>query len=267
MGLFGFGKVTPERAAPASAASSATASATGPSAPVRGNVVECFADVPEFQRLLSHGEGALCALPQSVDQRLVALDTGALRATIYIDSGLDPGQDAELLQWLKALRAQLRISGFVIEQEREALPSVIRDIRRNPGQRMHNSGAGGPLELFQRWVEIAEGSGATDLHVEIRGNGALVRVRVDGTLEPLDDGSGGRYARSDAHDAIAAGFNSTRKGNSSPHYEAEAFLDCMIGFNTARASGHLRFQNLPGRLGPKAVIRLLRSERVGRAGE
>lgn len=223
-------------------------------------VIERFADVGEFQRLLSEGADAVYAVPTAIGERLVALDLGAKRAVILKAAGLDSARDAEVFQHLRSLKSQLRASGYLVLDERSALVTVISDIRRNPGQRTHNGGKGLPLNLFLSWINTAESSDASDVHVEIRGQNARVRVRVDGLLEPLADGNQGRYSRKDAEDAIAAGYNSTRKGNSGSQYEAEEFVDCMIGFNTSRASGQLRFQNIPGRLGPKAVIRILRTE-------
>lgn len=228
-------------------------------------VLERFAEVGEFQRLLSEGGDAVYPVPSDVAERLVAIDLGAKRATIIKAAGLHPQRDAEVLQHLRSLRAQLRATGFTLCDERVATLTVIRDVRRNPGQRAHNSGKGGPLELFLSWVDIAEQVNASDVHIEVRGQNTHVRVRVDGMLEPLADGNLGNYSRKDAEDAAAAGYNSTRKGNSGSQYEATEFVDCMIAFNTARATGQLRFQNIPGRLGPKVVIRILRSEIGGGA--
>jgi hypothetical protein len=224
-------------------------------------VFERFADVGDFQRLLTHGEDAVYLLPSSIAEHAVALDLGARKARIVAVRASDAG-GAELQRHLRVLRAQLRTAGYTVADECVASVAVIREILRHPGQRTHNAGRGGPLELFNRWVELAEADDATDIHVEIRGNVGAVRVRVDGSLEPLRDGGGGLYSRQDAQDAIAAGYNSTRKGNSGSQYEPDEFFDCMIGFNTSRCSGQLRFQNLKGRLGPKAVVRILRSDGV-----
>ena len=75
---------------------------------------------------------------------------------------------------------------------------------------------------------------ATDLHVDVSGNVALVRVRVDGRLEPLADGHGGKYPRAEAVDALAAGYNNTRQGNNVSQYTEDKFVSCMIGLNLVR---------------------------------
>ncbi len=243
-----------------SEAASTPATATGSglaAADVMSSFVELSAQLGEFQRLLTVGEGAVYPIAPALADQLVALDMGARQAVIIcIETS-----DASLAQQVRQLTARLKAEGYTVGAPRLATREAIADVLRNPGQRLSGAGSG-PLALFLSWIEIAEGHGATDVHVEIRGSTAQVRVRVDGSLEPLADAVAGRYSAKEAHDAIAAGYNSTRKGSNSPTYEEDKFLDCMIGFNTARASGQLRFQNLRGRLGPKAVIRLLRQDRL-----
>ena len=226
----------------------------------RGALIERFVDVGDFQRLLSEGTDAVYAVPSALADQLLALDLGAKRAVVVIatTAGVEPS--AEMVVHLRSLKLNLRAEGYELGADRPALPLVIRDIRRNPGQRTHNSGKGGPLELFSSWVNIAEFMGGSDMHCEIRGQRATVRVRVDGLLVPLEDGNEGRHSAKEAEDAMGAGYNSTRKGVSGSQWIATELVSCMIGFNTPRASGQLRYQNLPGRLGPKVVVRILRTE-------
>jgi hypothetical protein len=169
----------------------------------------------------------------------------------------------ELQAHVRTLRAQLRAKGYSVAGEHLARAVVIREIRRNGGQLQRSAGAGDPLSLFMGWLDCAERMDASDMHVEINGNMAAIRVRLDGNLIPLEDPAAGRYGREEAHDAVAAAFNSTRVGNSGPHYEATKFVNCMVAFNSSRTSGWARFQNLPGRLGPKVVVRVLRTPGEG----
>jgi general secretion pathway protein E len=225
-------------------------------------VFERFVEVPAFQRLLTEGAEAIYRLPPALQDDLVALDLGAFRALVIARAGQAPQSSVHLQA--RSLRAQLRTAQYQV-QEREATLAVIREIRRHPGQFDQAASSAKPLTLFNAWLECAESMDATDLHVEIRGNLALVRVRVDGELIVLADPAGGRYSRAEAENAVAAGFNATRKGNTGPHYAPEQFVNCMIGFDTPRTAGQARFQNLPGRLGPKVVVRLLRMRTGGAA--
>jgi general secretion pathway protein E len=166
----------------------------------------------------------------------------------------------------KAVKGALRARGYAVVEEIVAEPHVLREILRNAGSIGKGSVRGGPMQLFERWVATAVPTGATDLHVEVRGNTALVRIRVDGRMEPVPDGQGGRYSRKEAIDAIAAGYNSTRKGNNVSQYHAEQFVDCMIDLDLPGVAGQLRYQNVKGRLGPKTVVRILRTGDENRIG-
>lgn len=223
-------------------------------ATLTGHVIERYVDVPmTFQRTLDD----VYPLPQAITEQLVAVDVGAWKAATFLLA--DPADQAELQVHVRTLRAQLRAKGYAMAGEYLARAVVIREIRRNGGQMHRSAGAGDPLSLFMGWLDCAERMDASDMHVEINGNMAAIRVRVHGILIPLEDPAAGRYGREEAHDAVAAAFNSTRVGNSGPHYEATKFVNCMVAFNSSRTSGWARFQNLPGRLGPKVVIRVLRT--------
>src|ERR1700744_4041927 len=123
---------------------------------------------------------------------------------------------------------------------------------------MHPAGAsgkggpkGGPMQLFERWIALAGPTGATNLQIEVRRNTAAVRIRIDGRMEPLPDGQGGRYSRKEVVDAIAAGYNSTRKGNNVSQYAADQFVDCMIDLDLPGTAGQLRYQKVKGGPGPQ----------------
>ncbi len=104
----------------------------------------------------------------------------------------------------------MRARGYGVVAELVAEPHVLKEILRNSGASGKGGAKGGPMQLFERWIALAVPTGATDLHIEVRRNTAVVRIRIDGRIEPLPDGQGGRYSRKDVVDAIAAGYNSTR---------------------------------------------------------
>ena len=159
----------------------------------------------------------------------------------------------------KAVKGALRARGYGVVGELVAEPHVLKEILRNAGASGKGGAKGGPMQLFERWIALAVPTGATDLHIEVRRNVAIVRIRVDGRIEPLPDGQGGRYSRKEVVDAIAAGYNSTRKGNNVSQYDADQFVDCMIDLDLPGTAGQLRYQNVKGRLGPKTVVRILRT--------
>ncbi len=224
--------------------------------PTRPDHIERYTEVGPYLRVLTEGQDPLYSVPGALADSLLALDLGALRASIIRS---DAASGTEITRHLRALRAQLVTRGYTVTAERTASNDTLRDIRRNAGSHQATSASGGPKALFDAWVERAEEMDASDLHIEMRAGVAEVRVRVNGVLIPLGDGANGRYSRKDAEDAVSAAFGATRTGNTGSHYESTLFVDCMIEFNTPRAGGYLRFQNLKGKWGPKVVVRMLRS--------
>jgi len=227
-------------------------------ADVRPDVLAHFHQLPPYDALLTVGADAVYQLPGSLHEKLVALDCGARQACI-VRATMSAADKLALDGTVKAVKGALRARGYGIARELLADPQVLREILRNAGASGKGAAKGGPMQLFERWVALAVPAGATDLHVEVRGNVGVVRIRVDGRIEPLPDGQGGRYSRKDVVDAIAAGYNSTRKGNNMSQYAADQFVDCMIDLDLPGTVGQLRYQNVKGRLGPKTVVRVLRT--------
>jgi general secretion pathway protein E len=224
-----------------------------------------FHQLPAWQSILTVGPDAIYALPLVLQDRLIALDEGARRARIV--RAVMPAAELESLgPTLKAVRGALRARNYQVVDEILVEPHVLTEILRNANSAGKSSLRGGPMQLFERWVNIAMPTGATDLHIEIRGHSASVRIRVDGRMEPLPDGQGGQYSKKEAVDAIAAGYNSTRKGNNVSQYNPDQFADCMIDLDVPGVTGQLRYQNIRGRLGPKTVIRILRTGEATRIG-
>ncbi len=234
-----------------------------PEATVR--VVGQFHQLPAYQALLTVGPEAIYQLPVGLHEKLVAIDCGARQARV-VRAAMDIADRLALDATVKSVKGALRARGYAVVEELVAEPHVLREILRNAGAVGKGGARGGPLQLFERWVALAVPTGATDLHIEVRGNTALVRIRVDGRIEPLPDGQGGRYSRKEAIDSIAAGYNSTRKGNNVSQYNAEQFVDCMIDLDLPGTAGQLRYQNVKGRLGPKTVVRILRTGDQNRIG-
>ena len=230
-----------------------------PTEPLRvTEIIDKYTDVPPYQRLLTGGEDPVYRLPPDQQERLIATDIGGKR--VHVICAAMPEVQLQQLQWqVRALKGDLRAKGYQIVQELVATPEVMRIVMRNVGLSTQSRGRGEPLRLFNHWVELAARADATDLHVDVIGNVAQVRVRVDGRLEVLPDGHGGKYPRGEAVDALAAGYNNTRQGNNVSQYTEDKFVSCMIGLNLPGLSGQLRYQNFKGRAGPKAVIRILRS--------
>lgn len=221
-------------------------------------IVERYFDLPEYRSVLTHGVEPIYPLSPQLQKQLLALDIGGRCAMIVRTLPSDTENHA-LEQHIKSLRGALRSRGYRIIRDLVAHPSVLVDVQRNIDRVSRDTHKGEPLKLFERWIEIGVGSGASDIHIDIQGNLAQVRARIDGSLEPLDDGHAGLYPRKDALDAVAAGYNNTRKGNNNSQFDEDKFVDCMLDINLPNVSGQIRYQSQKGRLGPKVVLRILRS--------
>ena len=225
---------------------------------VRPEVLAHFHQLPPYQALLTVGPEAVYQLPALLHEKLIAMDCGARQARL-VRATMAAADRQALDGTAKAVKGALRARGYGVVGELVAEPHVLKEILRNAGASGKGVAKGGPMQLFERWIALAVPTGATDLHIEVRRNVAVVRIRVDGRIEPLPDGQGGRYSRKEVVDAIAAGYNSTRKGNNVSQYNADQFVDCMIDLDLPGTAGQLRYQNIKGRLGPKTVVRILRT--------
>ncbi len=229
-----------------------------PEVAAKDEVLAHFHQLPPYQALLTVGGEAVYQLPPLLHEKLVAIDCGARQARL-VRATMPVAERLALDGTAKAVKGALRARGYGVVGELVAQPHVLKEILRNAGASGKGGVKGGPMQLFERWIALAVPAGATDLHIEVSRNVGLVRIRVDGRMDPLPDGQGGRYSRKEVVDAIAAGYNSTRKGNNVSQYAADQFVDCMIDLDLPGTAGQLRYQNVKGRLGPKTVVRILRT--------
>ena len=176
---------------------------------VRPQALAHFHQLPPYQALLTVGPEAVYQLPALLHEKLIALDCGARQARL-VRATMPAADKLALDGTAKAVKGALRARGYGVVDELVAEPQVLKEILRNAGAAGKGGPRGGPMQLFERWIALAVPTGATDLHIEVRRNTAIVRIRIDGRIEPLPDGQGGRYSRKEVVDAIAAGYNSTR---------------------------------------------------------
>jgi hypothetical protein len=179
---------------------------------VRPEALAHFHQLPPYQALLTVGPEAVYQLPPLLHEKLIAIDCGARQARL-VRATMPAADRLALDGTAKAVKGALRARGYGVVGELVAEAHVLKEILRNAGAAGKAGARGGPMQLFERWIALAVPTGATDLHIEVRRNTAVVRIRIDGRIEPLPDGQDGRYSRKEVVDAIAAGYNSTRKGN------------------------------------------------------
>jgi type II secretory ATPase GspE/PulE/Tfp pilus assembly ATPase PilB-like protein len=227
---------------------------------------EKLSDLPPFSRVLTGSDGSsVVRVPREIEKHLVVIETGAKRALICYN----PEHSVTLKPHMAMIRgrliaeryhldnAEVACRGAVIEQVVDAAAVRNGETRLTDGEGDVHSNA---KELFDDWVQLAVEENATDIHVQVINNIAEVRLRVDGALELLRDGSAGIYTPIQAERALAWAYNNAagKGSNSNSQFSAAENLYCMI---EAREVGNkrvaLRYQSVRGAAGVKAVCRLL----------
>lgn len=223
-------------------------------------VISSTGDVPRYQRVLT-GPAATGSLriPKENEYAVVALEIGTKQAVLYYD----PTQLQTAKQLIGQVRHALNSDHYRVERERaatfEVLKAIVDQARSTESVGTADAGSAS-LKLWDTWFAYSAANRATDLHVEIEGLRAKVRVRIDGELELIRDDNRGIYTAQQAENALSAvyhnrtvdGANSNTTFNKSePQYTMLAAQDV----DGKKFSG--RFQSLPGFRGPKGVVRLL----------
>lgn len=219
--------------------------------------------VPAHNSVLTAGDSrGIMRLPRDIEGHLCAIELPGRRALILFDPS-----GPRVREWVPNLRTKLKVEGGYTVDEARATSEIIRHVLDNYYSRMGREEGGRTTvstsqakQLFESWVDYAEREGATDLHIEVKHNQALVKIRVHGELEIINDDNRGHYTTHMAESAVGWAYNnnSGKGSNSGSQFTANENLYCMV---SPRAIGSrqiaLRFQSLRGQYGPKIICRLL----------
>lgn len=243
-----------------------------PAVAVPSEAVERIIDrrnqVPEHSSLLTASDNrAVFRLPKELEYAIAAIEIGAKRAAILYD----PAFPSKLVATaISNLRTRLISDDFILERGEIACKSdVIRALvddykTRNSADEDDGSGSVSKARaLWEKIVDLAVRERATDIHIQIVRNKAEVKIRVDGELEPLPDGSGGIYTASQALSAIGWGYtNGTQTdSNSASQFQAKQNQYAMIKPRVICGKQiALRYQSINGAYGPKVVCRILNTD-------
>lgn len=225
-------------------------------------VVSNLKEVGDYTDVLTSTEahGGL-RVPLEMENHLVALQTGVKQAVILYDKA----RLAQTRAVLSAVRATLKGDGYRLDRERQATTDVIRALVEQAVAKrgLTSTGPTGESQgraLWDSWVTAAVEAGATDIHIDVLDSTALVRLRIDGDVEPLADKSKGRFTAIQAESAIGHAYNfaSGRGANSNSSYDRnQASYTMTEPMIYAGKKVALRFQTLPGWRGPKVAARIL----------
>lgn len=230
-------------------------------------VIEKLEDVPSNQGLLTVGHKAVHRLPREAEFAVVAIERGPKRAAIMYDPS--PAKATVVRMVLQTLRTKLITEGYFVEPGEHACKGdILKQMIENFVAKHGVEGgdinvASRAKTLFTRWMDIAVKEGATDIHIEVKGDNAIVLLRVDGELERLKDESNGFYTAHEGMNAMAYPFNSmSGKGtNSQSSWDKTQNLYCMTEPRAVHGKQvSLRYQSLRGYMGPKVIARLLNTD-------
>ncbi|WP_234265136.1 GspE/PulE family protein [Hydrogenophaga sp. NFH-34] len=229
-----------------------------------GSVISQISDMPSVREVLTATDSSNPALriPKGLQDAVIAVKTGPGKGGIYFDFK----RVNEVSKYFPTLHSALANAGLSVGgREYPATGDIIRQVRLNYERSTGKGGSGltsqsAGAEMFREWTRVAQSIKATDIHLRIlEGGKGEVMVRVDGTLEPIPDGSGGLFTELDVKNAIKAAYEvlSDRHSNNQGAFSETSTLSSMIDAALQIPDLRLRFSSIPGLYGPKSVCRLL----------
>lgn len=230
---------------------------TPPAAGVNCGHYETFGDVPKFQRLFGDDQCAVCKVPENDRKSLAIMEQPGRRVQLVVAS--DEKVASAVVEYV---RGALRTANYEVLPLATAPATVIAQIYLASS----NSESGGGktsntyMQTVRQWIEYAVANRATDIHLETKGSGGIVRMRIDGELEAIRNDVKGVYPAAEIERCMASLFNNEqlRRSGSDSLFDATRNLYCMVPYT--EIPGHslrIRYQSLKGNEGPKAILRLL----------
>lgn len=223
------------------------------------SVVSSLHDLPPFTEVLTADSRDLFILPPSLRLHLCAVDCGRMSAVI-IRTSEPPTAYIELLeQNYLLLRGKLTSEGYTLRPTRSCTPQLLAEIcasadSEHRGESVADNQA---LIRFRRWVDTAIENGRGDLRIKALFNQGTVRQRVNGAMQPLRDGQGGKYTRKQVIDSLSQSYFQSAHGNSSGSYFETELLDTIIKHKHAGKNYSLRWSQIPSPYGAEVVIRIM----------
>lgn len=225
--------------------------------PTQSSHYATFADVPRFQRVFGDEHCSIFKL-QDVDRKhLAVLEQPGRRVQFVLAA--EPNAAKALVE---SVRGAFKSANYEVLPFATAPASVIGEIylASSGGESSGGKTANNYMQVVRQWIEYAVDNRATDIHLETKGSSGIVRMRIDGELEPIRNDSNGVYPAAFIEKCMASLFNNeqARKSGSDALFDAASNLYCMVPYT--EIPGHslrLRYQSLKGNEGPKTILRLL----------
>ncbi len=240
---------------------------------VKRNHIEDYIHLPVFQSVLSHGNKPLLSIPSAQREKLIALSVEAQRFMVlclpseYRSTGwfnvIEQGKRLKL-GFAGAYTCSLDIIQTLLQQhvyEKDAMQQQkAMDHERETMAKIIQDSA--PLGWLNGIVAHCMQLGSSDIHFEVRGDIALLRVRLDGLMRlvkhlPL------RMVIS----GLSAGYTVLSQEGSSSEVAFNAGLpqSTMIPMDVHGQKLQLRYQSHPSVGGFDVTIRILRTGKASHA--
>ena len=228
--------------------------------------------VPEFIRVISHGDAPLIQLFKSKQNAMLALELNDRKFIVMALAG-EQGGTAWFHMIEQGRRAGLTFSGaftcnadilhsllqeHVFEKEAVEANKKRTEERRIQSKLINESA---PIEWLRNSVGTCLKMGASDMHFEIRGDYTLLRVRIDGVVRKV-----AFYSSRLVVNSLAAGYTILAEEGSRTDvaFNSLAPQSALIPMDIENQKIQLRYQSHPSVGGFDAIFRILKMSHAGK---
>lgn len=225
-----------------------------------------YSDLPAFARVVSQGDAPPIQLVSSQSRDLVVLETRERRCVV-----LSSRQQYGSAAWFDAIE-QIRRLGWHFEGaytcSADILTTLLHEhLHESEGSKTRKQAQqdkevfsklvsdSAPLEWLRQTVTRCLDMQASDMHLEVRDDVALVRVRLDGIMRQM-----GHFPARQAVQGLSAGYTLLAQEGSRTEvaFNAQVAQSALIPLDLPQERVLLRYQSHPAVGGFDAVLRILR---------
>lgn len=232
--------------------------------------IKRYSELPDYEDVLTHGAKSLIKLREDKRMSMMAVLTKNRR--FYVINLLqEQGTHAwfHLIEQVK--RAGYDFAGYY-SCESDVLATVLQRYVDNTGaedQRRQNENdqalissvvdESAQINWLRQLIKICIDLDATDLHIEVRGRIASVRIRRDGVMRQIRE-----YPSDICTAAVAACYTllAEERSRSEAAFNIHSMQSAMIPMTVNERSISLRYQSHPAISGYDVVIRILKTDRL-----
>lgn len=225
-----------------------------------------YVDLPRFSRVASHGESPVIQLYACGPERLVVLETRPACFVVLASQSEYGGTS-----WFDAIQQGRRL-GWHFDGAYTCADDVLttllheyvheKDAVKTRKQEQQDQAVfsklvtdSAPLEWLRQTVARVMDMQASDMHLEVRGEAGLLRIRRDGVLRKVGNFPGRLVVQ-----GLSAGYTllAQEGTRSEVAFNATVAQSALIALDLAQAQVLLRYQSHPASGGFDVVLRILR---------